>query len=145
MAGRRVSPQSIPAELRDLAQWVVWRYEDRDGRPTKVPYQPAAPTARASSTESSTWASYAVAVHAATADGIDGLGFVFTDSDPYAGVDFDHCVDGEDVNPHAANLLREFDSYAEFSPSGTGLHVIVRATVNGGRNRTGKTPWGGGV
>jgi hypothetical protein len=132
----------IPAELRDLAQWVVWRYEDRDGKRTKVPYQAAAPTARASSTDPSTWSTHEDALRAAGTDGMDGIGFVFTESDPYAGVDFDHCVDGEDVNPHVGALLRELDSYAEFSPSGTGLHVIVRATVNGGRNRTGKTPWG---
>jgi hypothetical protein len=132
----------IPAELRDLAQWVVWRYEDRDGKRTKVPYRPAAPTARASSTDPSTWSTHEDALRAAGTDGVDGIGFVFTEGDPYAGADFDHCANGEDINPHVGALLRELDSYAEFSPSGTGLHVIVRATVNGGRNRTGKTPWG---
>jgi hypothetical protein len=133
---------SVPAELRDLAQWVVWRYEDRDGKRTKVPYQPAALTARASSTDPGTWGTHEDALRAAGTDGMDGTGFVFTAEDPYSGVDFDHCVNGEDVNPHAANVLRELDSYAEFSPSGTGLHVIVCATVNGGKNRTSKTPWG---
>jgi putative DNA primase/helicase len=132
----------IPAELRDLAQWVVWRYEDRDGKRTKVPYRPAAPTARASSTDPSTWSTHEDALRAAGTDGVDGIGFVFTEGDPYAGADFDHCANGEDINPHVGALLRQLDSYAEFSPSGTGLHVIVRATVNGGRNRTGKTPWG---
>jgi putative DNA primase/helicase len=135
-----MSANGIPAELRDLQQWVVWRYEERDGKPTKVPYRADKPTVRASSTDPSTWGTYAAACAAAVA--ADLIGFVFSEGDPYAGVDLDHCVDGEDINPHAANVLRELDSYAEFSPSGTGLHVIVRATVNGGRNRTGRTPWG---
>jgi putative DNA primase/helicase len=131
----------IPAELRELRQWVLWRYEEREGKRTKVPCRANKPTVRASSTDPDTWSTHEDALRAAGTDGMDGIGFVFTESDPYAGVDLDHCVDGEDINPHAANVLRELDSYSEFSPSGTGLHVIVRATVNGGRNRTGKTPW----
>src|SRR5204862_1512747 len=40
-------------------------------------------------------------------------------------------------------IVARLDSYVELSPSRTGLHVLVRATLNGGRNRTPKTPWGG--
>ena len=30
----------IPDSLAELDQWIVWRYEQRDGgKPTKVPYQ----------------------------------------------------------------------------------------------------------
>ncbi len=35
------NPDGIPAELKALPQWVVWKYEVTDtsgGRPTKVPY-----------------------------------------------------------------------------------------------------------
>ena len=31
---------NVPQELRHLVQWVVWRMEDRNGKPTKVPYNP---------------------------------------------------------------------------------------------------------
>ncbi len=27
----------IPAELRERPPWVLWRYDERDGKPTKVP------------------------------------------------------------------------------------------------------------
>ena len=27
-------------DIRDLKQWVCWRSEERDGRPTKIPYDP---------------------------------------------------------------------------------------------------------
>ena len=33
---------AVPAELRGLGQWVMWRYEARSGRHTKVPYCPLA-------------------------------------------------------------------------------------------------------
>ena len=43
---------TIPAELCELPQWVVWRPEQRDGKTTKVPYRPGAnPGLRASSHE----------------------------------------------------------------------------------------------
>ena len=30
----------VPDSLAELNQWIVWRYEQRDGgKPTKVPYQ----------------------------------------------------------------------------------------------------------
>ena len=131
---------AIPAELRERDQWVVWRRETVDGKPTKVPYQARACTQRASSTNPATWSTHAAAVAAAKADDVDGLGFVFAEDDPFACVDFDGCVDGEDINPDAADLMRRLDSYTEFSPSGTGVHTIVRARLNGGPNKTKKTP-----
>jgi len=125
----------IPEELQALDQWVVWRREDRDGKPTKVPYQPAAPSTRASTTDSATWADYATAV---AVQAVDGVGFVFAEHDPYAGVDIDHCIDAEGaIDPKTAAILRTLDSYSEISPSGTGVHAIIRAKLNGGRRRAG--------
>jgi hypothetical protein len=134
-------PERIPAELRDLPQWVLWRSERRDGKATKVPYQAKYPTRRASSTDPTTWASYEEVLRSAAE--VDGVGFVFSDSDPFAGVDFDHCVDAEGIDPHVENHIRQLDSYAETSVSGNGIHVIMKASVNGDRCRTGKTAWNG--
>jgi putative DNA primase/helicase len=125
----------IPEELLELRQWVVWRREDRDGKPTKVPYQPATPGARASTTDPATWADYATA---AAVQAVDGIGFVFSASDPFAGIDIDHCIDAAGaIDPKTAAILRTLDSYSEISPSGTGVHCIIRATLNGGRRRAG--------
>lgn len=33
----RVLPENTPEELKSLPQWVVWKLETRDGKPTKVP------------------------------------------------------------------------------------------------------------
>ena len=136
---------TLPAELRTLPQWVAWRWEDVQGKPkpTKVPYRSCEPRRKASTTDPATWSTYDDAVKAVVDGDGDGIGFVFTGDDPYTGVDFDDCVDGETIDPTVAALIGELDSYSEFSPSGTGVHTIVRAELNGGRNRTGKTSWGG--
>ena len=85
---------TIPAELRELPQWVCWRAERRGGKPTKVPVDPRTTEAPASSTDPSTWSSFDDAVRRPrSAIGCNGVGFVFSKTDPYAGVDLDDCID----------------------------------------------------
>ncbi len=33
-----LTPENIPTELTSRPQWVLWRLEEREGKPTKVPY-----------------------------------------------------------------------------------------------------------
>ena len=124
--------------VRNLEQWVCWRSEarERDGKPTKVPYSPRLGS-RARSDVPGTWGTLAEAEVAAGKERHDGIGFVFTEEDPFCGVDLDSCVDLEtgEIEPWAMDLVRELDSYTEFSPSGRGLHVIVRAKLPSGGNR----------
>jgi len=136
-----VSFDAIPAELRSLRQWVIWRREQRDGKATKVPWCASDPTRRASTTDPETWGALTEAL--AAADGADGIGFVFSQDDEFAGIDLDDCVIDGEIRSEAAAIVLHLGSYTERSPSGGGLHVIARAHVNGRRNRTGKTPWGG--
>jgi putative DNA primase/helicase len=125
--------------VKDLEQWVCWRSEGRgqNAKRTKVPYSPRSGT-RARSDDPATWGTLAEAERAAQND-FDGIGFVFATSDPYCGVDLDSCVDPEtgEIEPWATKVLDELDSYTEISPSGTGLHVIVRAKLPPGGNRKG--------
>jgi len=123
----------IPAELRERHQWVIWRRETRDGKTTKVPYQANDPSRRASTTDPATWSSYEDAEAASVLDG-DGIGYVFTDDDPYVGIDLDAGLPESDRGA----IMVALDSYSEESVSGTGAHVIVKASLNGhGRNRKG--------
>ena len=46
--------RNIPNALTERPQWVCWRLEERDGKPTKVPYTPGTER-RASSTDLMTW------------------------------------------------------------------------------------------
>jgi hypothetical protein len=120
---------------------VCWRTETREDKPTKVPYQPQHPRRKASSTDPGTWGTY---TQAKAATGVDGIGYVFAIDDEYAGVDLDNCVDTNGrVHPEAMRIVHALDSYTEISPTGTGLHIYIRAAVNGGGHRTQKTGWGG--
>ena len=69
--------------IRDLRQWLCWRIEERDGKPTKVPYSPLTGE-KASSTDPETWASYSEAVEACREQGYGGIGFVFSKDDPFS-------------------------------------------------------------
>src|SRR5215208_3002660 len=124
--------------IRDLRQWVCWRSQERDGKLTKIPYSPLTGS-RASSTNPDTWASYSEAVAAYRDGGYNGLGFVFTKEDEFVGVDLDHCLHPEagEIEDWAREIIDELDSYTEISPSGTGVHILLRATLPDGRNRKG--------
>jgi hypothetical protein len=55
------------------------------------------------------------------------VGFVFTSDDPYFGGDLDKCLDPTtgQLHPWASDILRKFAAtYAEISPSGTGVKFI---------------------
>src|SRR5919107_1197255 len=125
--------------MKDLRQWLVWRSEERGGKPTKVPYDTRTEQ-RADSTASETWACYEDAVRAARERGYYGIGFVFTAEDDLCGVDLDKCMDpvtGE-IEGWAQEVIEELDSYTEISPSGTGVHILVRGELPSGRNRKGR-------
>ncbi|MGB2824264.1 MAG: hypothetical protein WBF17_25040, partial [Phycisphaerae bacterium] len=127
-AQSRVDTSSIPQALRDRSQWVVWRYETATaGRALKVPYD--AKTARkASSTSPATWTSFDVAKRAYEADSgrYDGIGFVFTREDPFAGIDLDDCINGAgELSDWAKEIVEVFDTYTEISPSETGLKLYL--------------------
>ena len=122
----RAALHAVPAELRALSQWVAWRYAWEDGRSAKKRINPR--TGRpASPTSPATWATFEEALAAVAAGTYDGVGFVFTPNDPYVGIDLDGCRDPEtgELAPWAEEVLERFGTYAEASPSGTGVHLIV--------------------
>ena len=134
-----MNSRSIPDELRVREQWVCWRTEVRDGKDTKVPLKPSG-DGYADVTESSTWTGYdsALAQYRGSA-AVDGIGFVFSADDPYVGVDLDDCRDPRTgaVPDLATEIIAKLDSYTEVSPSGTGVHVILKDAVPDGGNRRG--------
>ena len=128
----------IPEELKCLSRWVGWKVAERDGKPTKLPVNPKT-LALASATDEDTWSGFDEAVSAARQARLKGIGFVLCA--PYTGIDLDRCRDTEtgDIEPWAQEIVDSIRSYTEISPSGTGLHLIVRGTLpTNGRRRTGK-------
>ena len=129
--------ENVPLEMRLFAQWVVWRYEDTESpKPTKVPYSPRT-NRLASVTDSKTWATFDEAVHAATAnDWYSGVGFVLTENVPFAFIDLDDTKGDQGALDRQIKVYNEFDSFAERSPSGSGLHIIVKGVLPSGRRRS---------
>lgn len=126
-----ITPQNIPAELKERPAWVLWRYEPSDkGKWTKVPYQ--ANGEKASSTDPLTWAGF----EAVWADrhNFDGIGIVFDNG--LAGIDVDHHLDetGE-PDDFARAVLEQVPSYTEITPSGEGLHILFEGRLPPGRRK----------
>jgi primase-polymerase (primpol)-like protein len=133
------SIENIPDQLTERSQWVCWRLETRDGKPTKVPYTPGTER-RASSTDLITWATFeeAISAYEAGEPPYDGIGFVFCSADPFVGIDLDKCRDPEsgEISAWAQSIIdRVQEGYVEASPSGTGVHIIVEGTACSGRSR----------
>lgn len=116
-----------PAPLRDMPYWLVWRYEthESDKKPRKVPLyangerrygQQGAPKDLAKLT------TFAVARDAAIRRNMDGVGFAHTEAGGIVTLDFDNCVHDGVVDPQVLDLVG--NTYAEFSPSGKGVHAI---------------------
>ena len=122
-----VRPEGIPEELKTRPQWVAWRLEKRDGDFTKVPYTPFTGR-KASSRDLLTWRPFEEALAAFRKGDCHGIGFMFSSGDPYCGVDLDGCRNAETgkVDEWAQGIVKDLDGYAEVSPSGRGVHVIVR-------------------
>lgn len=120
----KVSIQNIPKSLRESGAWCVWRYEERDGKPTKVPYNPRT-SGRAQSNNVGTFGTFEQACFAKDMNGFDGIGIgVFGD---ICAIDIDHCVENGVFSDLASEIFDAMNSYTEISPSGTGLRILFRA------------------
>ncbi|NMO97453.1 DUF3987 domain-containing protein [Paenibacillus lemnae] len=130
----------IPAELKQRKQWIVWKLEKRTGsaKPTKVPY--TVDGERASSMNPDHWTSFesALAAYESNKKVLSGIGYVFSDSDPYTGIDIDDCIVKGKVQEDIKEVVIMLNSYTERSQSEKGLHVIVKGRIPGPKNRTGK-------
>ncbi|MGX0230894.1 putative DNA primase/helicase [Staphylococcus cohnii] len=129
---------NIPDELKQLKNWCVWKFENRNGKRTKIPFN-AETGEFAKSNDKSTWSSYETAVNA---EDVDGIGFFF--EPPYLGIDIDDIDDdlhrfkqGDKLDNIVSEFNEAFKSYTEVSPSGNGLHIIVKGKIPGSRRRKG--------
>ena len=122
--------ENIPRELKELDQWVGWRWKRIGERWTKVPYDLKTGRAAASD-DPTTWAPYS------KTEGHPNIGFVFSEDDPFCGIDLDGCVNREsgEITKLARQIIDRMDSYSEISPSGTGVKVFVKGVVPGLRRK----------
>ena len=131
----KVNFVNIPGELKQNASFCVWKLEKRQGKPTKVPYNPRTGQ-RAKTDDPSTFSDFPSAMKAYAMGGWDGIGFRV--SEGIGAVDIDHCIreDGS-LNDVAASILGILgNAYFERSPSGKGLRGFFRLSPDFAYDKT---------
>lgn len=123
------------AELIAHPQWVCWRHKEvinKDGtkKLTKPPVNPHI-GGGASHSDPSTWGTFEQARVFAMTRKLAGVGFVLSEKDDFTGIDLDKCRNKEtgEIDPWAIEALAFRETYAEISPSGTGIRLIARGKV----------------
>jgi putative DNA primase/helicase len=132
------NPENIPSEMRTRRQWIVWQAKEEakaDGevRINKIPKK--VDGGAAATDDPSTWTTFdaAVAAWKKHPRKFAGVGYVFSANDPFTGIDLDGCLtSGGVVEDWAHVWLNKMPGAAvEVSPSGGGMHAIVRAKLPG--------------
>ena len=122
-------PSEGDGESRSLPEWIIqkgifctWRYEERNGKRTKVPYDPRTGFP-AKSNDPTNFCSWEQAKNTVGYDGI-GIGIF----NGICAIDLDDCVreDGS-LNDLASDVVAIMQSYTEYSPSGKGIHILFTA------------------
>ncbi|MDR1581342.1 MAG: hypothetical protein LBS35_13380 [Synergistaceae bacterium] len=105
-----------------------------------MPYRPDGWLA--SSTNPEHWASFdAVCQKYASVPGqCSGIGFAFREGDGITGIDLDHVIgDDGNIEPWVLRTVEAFNSYTEYSVSGTGMHILCKGAIpDGKRHRRGR-------
>jgi len=124
---KRWNVENIPQELKDLPIWVGFKFEPQPGKkPKKVPIN-IKTGGPAKSNDSSTWCSFDELMSRADVLNLDAIGFAVID--PYVVCDIDNSVKNRIASPFAKRIISEFSSYAEFSPSKTGIHTVGKGKI----------------
>lgn len=138
----------IPSEIATSGRWLAFKLEENNGKMTKVPYStkitPASeskygtPFIKKSGVRTKeNWAdSYMDAYNFVKetnkrndVKSLDGVGFVLGDG--FAGVDLDDVVNEDNQIKNFANeFIGSIPSFTEFSPSGTGLHILFKGEID---------------
>jgi putative DNA primase/helicase len=134
-----VNIEKIPKELKQRPQWVMWKLESKsdDGKPTKVPYTTNG--ARAEPNNPKTWTSFQAVLNAlqGSSNQYSGLGYMFSQEDPYTGIDLDsdaekgpfRCIVDWQLTSEAMAIVKNLNSYTEYSQSGNGVHVLIKGVL----------------
>lgn len=110
--------EKLPKELRDYPYFGLWKYEQKDGRSTKVPKTVSGYNANSKNlkhfrgldevTEKVEW--------------YDGICIALAGG--LSVIDIDHCVEDGKLSEMAAEIIEKVNSYTEYSPSGNGIRII---------------------
>jgi len=132
-------PKSVPAKLKKYARWIGWQWvfnsksNGGKGKWNKPP-KDARTGGPASSTDPSTWCTFEDAVSGLNVGHVDGIGFVLGDCGDgthISGIDLDDCRDPDTgrLNALAKTIVTKMETYAEVSPSKTGVKLLCEGRL----------------
>ncbi len=143
-----INTEAIPQELRQGNHWVTWKgtklpcsvptgkvidaHDPANQGTWKVTKQPCSVATGevANAHDPKNWGTFEQARQAAERRHHAGIGYVFTKDDPYTGIDLDDCIGGDGtITPEAMEVITAMGTYAEVSPSGTGVKLWVKGTI----------------
>lgn len=119
-ASRLYLYNNIPKEMKEYPNWLV--------RKGKIPYSPVTGI---NGNRVEHCGTYEQAIKVLECGQYDGIGFQFSGS-PFTGIDLDHCVkdvNTGEINEFATDIIIMCQSYWEYSPSRTGIHIIVYGEI----------------
>lgn len=126
---------TFPKEMCDVPSWLIYKLVDRgDGKFAKPPVSPITGEV-CSKTDEGKYTDFNRALLGVEQHDADGVGFVFLHG--FIAIDLDNCFkeDGT-LTELAADVFDHFSAtYAEFSPSGNGIHIFCQGTKPNDRTR----------
>ena len=136
---------AIPELLAMRPQWLLWRYEAKEGqtKPLKVPYWVTGARRggeQGGEKDRSKLVTLAAVKQAYERGGYTGVGFAFLPGDGLIGIDIDGAInpDTGDITDRLRSIIEAVNSYTEYSPSGKGVHIIVQGeTITNKSNEIG--------
>ncbi len=128
-----MQPENIPVELKQLNRWVLWRYQLRDNRWTKVPCNTNG--SRINHLDSRNWLAFEQAFEAYQKGCADGIGILLGSG--LAGLDLDDCLDENGNLKQWAKGVTQLlpASYTELSPSSRGVKIFFHTGVEANRRK----------
>jgi len=118
-------PSQLPPELAQLKRFILWRHPD------KVPMAPwrTGGWEAVNPLDYSNWTDLRTAIEWAGKRPGTGVGIVLGGG--IVGIDLDHAVDEKgNIKPEAQEIIQKANSYTEVSPSGQGIHILIRGAIH---------------
>lgn len=135
----RLRALAAPEPLRELRGWLMWRYEShsKEPKPRKVPYYTTGVRrfgVQGSAEDRERLTTFGAARDAAARLGYDGVGFAMLADWGIVALDVDHCVDADGKLPAEIEQIVGC-TYAEYSPSGTGVRAFFKGDLDNHKAR----------
>ena len=123
-----LSSITAPSVLASRRCWLLWRYEHLAGekKARKIPYYTSGARRfgkQGGDIDRAKLTTFSAAKQAAIRRGFDGVGIAALEGSGITIIDFDNCVTTSGLDPAVEDAAA--GTYAEYSPSGNGIHAIV--------------------